>query len=129
MASRAKGDQQYKKIIIGLFVWLLFSAAALAGEFEDAAAAYLKNDYATALKLFRPVAERGDASAQFILGMMYALGQGVAEDHKEAVKWYRLAAAQGNAAGQTNLGVMYATGQGVAQDYTRTHMWANLAAA
>ena len=43
----------------------------------------------------RVQAEAGDASAQYILGLMYANGFGVPEDDDEAVRWYRMAAEQG----------------------------------
>jgi hypothetical protein len=36
--------------------------------------AYNRGDYATALREWRPLAEQGDASAQFNLVLMYALG-------------------------------------------------------
>ena len=42
-------------------------------------------------------AQKGDAKAQFNLGYIYDIGQGVPRDYAEAVKWYRLAADQGNA--------------------------------
>ena len=58
------------------------------------------------------LAEQGDATAQFFLGLMYDEGEGVPENDAEAVKWYRLAAEQGDATAQTNLGVMYAIGAG-----------------
>ncbi len=66
--------------------------------------------------------------AQVILGLMYAEGEGVAQDCQEAVRWYRLAAEQGHAAGQFSLGAMYTAGQGVPKDYVLAHMWINLAA-
>jgi uncharacterized protein len=81
------------------------------------------------LKLWRPLAEQGDASAQNNLGVMYDQGQGVPQDYAEAVKWYRKAAEQGHAKAQSNLGVMYGNGQGVPQDYVQAHMWWNLSAA
>ena len=49
-------------------------------------------------------AKRGDADAQFGLGLMYDMGKGVSEDDKEAVKWYKLAAEQGNADAQERYG-------------------------
>jgi len=58
--------------------------------------AYEKGDYATALKEWRPLAERGHAGSQVLLGGMYARGEGVPKDHTEALRWYRLAAAQGD---------------------------------
>ena len=102
--------------------------SASAGPLEDAAAAYLRKDYATALRLLRPLAEEGNESAQHILGVIYGQGQGVPQDYVEAVKWYRKAAEQGNATAQLNLGANYAQGLGVPQDYVRAHMWFNLAA-
>lgn len=108
---------------------LLCSGAAKADTNEDVAAAISKGDYAQADKIFRALAEKGDASAQFNLGAMYNNGQGKAKDYQEAVKWYRLAAAQGHAGAQSSLGYMYYGGQGVAQDYVRAHMWFNFAAA
>lgn len=74
------------------------------------------------------MAKRGDATAQFNLGLMYATGQGVLQDYKEAVKWYRLAADQGNAEAQNNLGVSYYKGQGVPKNYIYAHMWINISA-
>ena len=82
------------------------SSLAIAG-FDKGVAAYERGDYATALKEFRVLAEQGDATAQFILGVMYHDGRGVTQDYKEAVKWHRKAADQGNALAQFNLGVMY----------------------
>ncbi len=66
-----------------------------AGSLEDAGAAYAKGDYATALRLLGPLADQGSAKAQTILGVMYANGQGVAQNSSEAIKWYRLAADKG----------------------------------
>ena len=66
--------------------------------------AYNKNEFATALKKLRPVAEQGNSTAQNYMGWMYDAGLGIAEDDKEAVRWYRLAAAQGFAHAQFNLG-------------------------
>ena len=112
-----------------LLLALVLSEPVLAGPLEDANAAYGKEDYATALRLFRPLADQGDASAQFMLGVMYADGQGVPKDYAQAVKWYRLAADRGYARAQFNLGLMYASGQGVPKDYALAYMWCNLAAA
>ncbi len=97
--------------------------------FDAAVAAYNRNDYATAVSLFRSLAAQGDVMAQYNLGLMYDNGTGVAQDYKEAVRLYGLAAAQGLAKAQSNLGVMYANGQGVAQDYKEAVRLYGLAAA
>ena len=59
-----------------LLLALGLSEPVLAGPREDAAAAaYLKQDYATALRLYRQLADQGDAWAQFMLGSMYDLAR------------------------------------------------------
>ncbi len=97
--------------------------------YQEGCDAYERGDYDTALKEFRPLADQGDPLAQATLGLMYAEGEGVAQDYQEAVRWYRLAAEQGHASGQFSLGAMYIAGQGVPKDYVLAHMWLNLAAA
>ena len=115
--------------IIGLILSTVLVAPGVWAGFVEGLNAASKGDYATALREWRPLAEQGDASAQFNLGLMYDKGQGVAQDYAEAVKWYRKAAEQGFAFAQYNLGAMYDNGQGVPQDYVQAHMWLNLAAA
>ena len=78
---------------------------------------------------YRAAADKGEAWAQYNLGIMYANGEGVPEDDATAVKWYTKAAEQGDAAAQNNLGVMYEDGHGVPQDNVMAYMWWNLAAA
>jgi len=73
-------------------------------------------------------AEKGDAQAQYQLGLMYAEGQGVARDEAEAVRWYRKAAEQAFALAQNDLGSMYARGRGVKQDYAEALRWYRKAA-
>ena len=98
------------------------TAPAWAG-FDEGVAAFKRGDYATALREFRPLAERGDATAQFNLGIMYDTGLGVPQDYAEAARWYRKAADQGNATAQFNLGFMYSNGRGVPQDYAKAVKW------
>ena len=49
-------------------------------------------------------AEKGDSTAQYFLGAMYAKGEGVPKDNAEAVKWFRKAAEQGHTDAQYILG-------------------------
>ena len=109
---------------------LVLAAPAAGQDYNKGLEAALLGDYATALREWRPLAEAGDADAQFTLGVvMYDQGHGGPQDYAEAMKWFRLAAEQGHASAQFSLGVMYANGQGVPQDYAEAHMWFNLAAA
>ena len=101
-------------------------ATSSADQFEDAMAAYDSGDFTTALKLWRPLAEQGNAASQHNLGLMYSKGQGVKQDYAEALKWYRLAANQGYARALNNLGNMYLEGRGVQQDYIQAYKWFSL---
>ena len=109
-------------------ILLLCSSVARADDIDDGVKAYDEGNYAQAIELFLPLANQGDAAAQFYLGLMYDKGKGVTQDYKEAVKWYRLAAAQGDTDAQFNLGSMYAKGEGVIQDYKEALKWYRLAA-
>jgi TPR repeat protein len=90
---------------------------------DDAVAAQARRDYATALRLLRPLAEAGDPVAQKNLGDLYDHGWGVPQDQSEGVKWYRKAAEQGYADAQFELGVSYEIGRGVPKDYSETAKW------
>ena len=115
--------------VIGLILATVLAVPVAWAGYVEGKNAYKKGDYTTALREWRPLADQGDAFAQFGLGEMYSRGQGVAQDDAEALKWYRKAADQGDAVGQFILGGMYYNGQGVAQDYVQAHMWLNLSAA
>ena len=103
-------------------------ADAQPSPFEEADAAYARSDYTNAFRIFRALAQEGDAIAQFNLGVMLDFGQGTAPDPALAVSWYRKAAAQGHGAAQFNLGGMYLEGLGVSKDLPRAYMWFTLSA-
>ena len=86
-----------------------------------------KGDYQTALKLWRPLADQGDARAQYNLGLMYRNENDI-QNNVEAVKWYRKAAEQGVLRSQYSLGLMYYNGVGVKQDYVEATKWYRKAA-
>ena len=104
------------------------SFRSIAGPSEDATAAYVNGDYATALHLWQELAQQGDASAQASLGAMYRDGRGVPRDNAAAFEWFSKAAEQGNALAQNNLGLMYRSGRGVPQDDQRAVEWYRKAA-
>ena len=93
---------------------LLFSVReGWSTDFKKGFDAAKQGEYATAIHEWKILAERGDTTAQFNLGWLYANGKGVPQDHITAAKWYMLAAAQGYVPAQYNLGVMYKFGMGV----------------
>jgi TPR repeat protein len=95
-----------KRTIVGGFIaaaqiWGL--SGAFAGPWEDGMVAYNRGDYVPAIRLFRPLAERGNAKAQSLIGVMYRRGQGVARNSVHAFIWFSRAAARGDARAKTEL--------------------------
>ena len=119
-----------QRIAIGLVAVALFfgSVTAYAADIDEGYDAYLRGDYATALRIFRQLSDQGDSHAQFNLGTMYLRGQGVTQDYAVAAKWFRKAAEQGFVNAQVILGAMYEKGQGVSKDYAEALRWYRKAA-
>ena len=111
-----------------LTIVVLFGSVGCSNNLQKGVSAYISGDYATALREWKPLAEQGNADAQYSLGLMYANGHGDLKDYKTAVKWWKLAAKQGYVDAQNNLGVMYANGYGVPKDYKTAVKWYRLAA-
>jgi len=101
--------------------WILITALMIPGGFAVAQMA----DFNSAMQS----AEKGDAEAQFTLGVMYRKGDGVPKDPVQAAAWYRKAAVQGLAEAQLNLGVLYSNGDGVLKDPVQAAAWYRKAAA
>jgi TPR repeat protein len=112
-----------------LVLALALLAPAQAASFRSGVAAFNRENFNAAGVIFGPLAEAGDARAQFYLGFMYETGRGVPQDYVTAAYWYRRAANQGDTAAQCRLGLLYDKGQGVAQSYIEAHKWLDLAAA
>jgi TPR repeat protein len=79
-----------------------FAASTAAGPFEDGLDAARRADYATVLRLWRPLAEQGNTQAQSNLGLMYFNGRGVSQDYVSAYMWFGLAAAEGDGDAEKN---------------------------
>lgn len=90
-----------KHALATAFLSLSFAIPLLAGPLEDANAAIKRRDYATAVRLIRPLAEQGDANAQYNLGVLYDNGLGVPQDRVRAYMWLNLAAMQGRESAAT----------------------------
>ncbi len=82
-------------ILFIVSVAVAVAGPALAVPQPDAEAAYARGDYATAFKLWLPLAEQGSARAQLNIARMYERGEWVAQDQATADEWYRRAAEQG----------------------------------
>ena len=111
-----------------LIMFVCAAGPASAGPIEDVQEALNKRDFATALRMLRPLAEQGNGEAQNLLGGMYVYGNGVLQDYVQGAYWYRRAAEQGDAFAQSNLADRYWFGEGAPRDYVQAYKWKNLAA-
>jgi uncharacterized protein len=112
--------------LLSLTFLFLFSGYVYGDDLQEGWSAYKNNDYKKAYKLWLPLAEQGNVTAQYNLGHMYEKGKGVPQDYKEAVRLYYLSAEQGDVDAQFKLGVSYGMGRGVSKDNALAHMWWNL---
>jgi TPR repeat protein len=95
-----------KHIRVGAFIvaaQIVGSLAAIAGPWEDGMAAYNRGDYVPASRVFRSLAEQGNAKAQTVLGLMYRRGEGVSRNSVRAFLWFSRAAARGDAKAKIEL--------------------------
>lgn len=112
---------------------LLLCLTLLAGgcapdDAESGLRAFQAKDYATAAAIWKKLAQENDSTAQFYLGRMYELGEGLRADTAKAALWYLKAAERGNPYAQGNLAVLYAYGRGVEADFVRSYAWSSNAA-
>lgn len=97
-------------------------------DYEAGHRAFMAGDFATAYAELLPVAEAGDANAQEMIGVLYALGlAGLPQDRRAAFDWYMLASEQGHAGAQSGVGWYYEVGLGgVPVDLVTAHAWYTL---
>ena len=115
--------------LLGAIAFTVTLQSAIAqGAPDDGLTAYRSGDYVKAVELWRPLAEKGDAVAQYRLGNMYADGKGVTRDDATAMMWFERSAKQGNADAQYNVGASYAEGVGVAKSEEQAAEWFRRAA-
>lgn len=115
-----------KRLLSVLFI-ACFALSCHAGE-KEARAAMEKEDFPTALKEWKALAAKGDAEAQFQLGVMYGSGMGVESNIGTAVQWYAKAARQNHAKAAHVLSIAYRAGQGVKKDEAASLEWLKKAA-
>lgn len=116
---------------IAVLAVALFSVGGVAvchADFNTGLAAYEKGDFETAIKVWTPLAEKGDAAAQFNLGVIYQNARGVPRDNRQGFYWFRQAGEQGHAKAMLNVAFAYSTGAGVGQNYQEAFIWMRKAA-
>jgi hypothetical protein len=88
-----------------------------------------RNIQAKSLADLRTLAVRGDAEAQYQMGVRYDEGDSVPKDDAQAVQWFQHAADQGHVDAQAHLGAYYWAGRGVPEDLSKAYMWSMIALA
>ena len=109
-------------------VVLCCSLLARAQDFEAGLAAYERGDYQVALNELAPLAEQGDAQAQYRIGQMHRDGKGVPRDAQKAVRLFQAAAISGHTDSQQALEMILLLGYGVPADESEAFKWLSLAA-
>lgn len=108
---------------------LLFLAMPAHADMEEARDLMEAGDYTQARALFEIYARSGNAEAEELIGVMYALGLGVARDDVRAFDWYLRASLKGHPGAQSGLGWYYEVGRGIpAPDMVRAYLWYALSA-
>lgn len=81
-----------------------------------------------AMQEFLPAAQAGNADAEELIGVMYAMGLGVERDDRRAFEWYLRASMKAHPGAQSGIGWYYEVGRGVSKDLVRAYMWYVLSA-
>lgn len=106
----------------------IVSLSASSPEMTTGHEAFARKDYTTAFRIWKPLAEAGDAEAQYNLAILYERGLGVLRDLSQAFDLCHMAALQGLPQAQVELGRLYARGWGTAQRYGDALQWFEKAA-
>jgi len=111
-----------------VFAAVMFWSSPLWADLDAGADAYERGDYATALKEWKPLAQDGNALAQFNFALLYQYGLGVERDMDLAIEWFEKAAHQGQPDAQVAIGDLYKDGLWGAPDLEEAAAWYRLAA-
>ena len=94
------------KHLVAAAIAVLMCAPLSAQSVKSGIEAWQRADYAGAVSIWRPLAEKGDADAEFNLGQAYRLGRGVPINLALAKNWFEKAASAGHLDAETTLGLL-----------------------
>ena len=89
-------------ITLSILLGIVVPNFVKADELQDAVRVLNNRDFKTAYKMLAPLAEKGNAAAQLIVGMMYFKGKGIAKNIVQADKWLLISKELGQEAGEKN---------------------------
>ncbi|MCZ6523534.1 MAG: hypothetical protein O7A68_06680 [Alphaproteobacteria bacterium] len=98
------------------------------GPTSTARAAYDEGDYVAARAQLEPLAQGGDAEAQYLMGLSYYHGSGALRDDARAAAWFRKAAARDHGYAMYALRLMHDLGRGVKRSHGAAMLWYRRAA-
>lgn len=111
-----------------LFAFCLIVTPAFA-EIEEARDLMEAGQFQQAYSELWPAARSGNADAEELIGVMYAMGLGVERDDQRAFEWYLRSSMKGHPGAQSGVGWYYEVGRGMpAPDLVRAYMWYTLSA-
>jgi TPR repeat protein len=122
------------RLIIGCIAILLSLTAIVSGspanaELEKARDLMEDGKFIEARAALWPAARSGNAEAEELIGVMYAMGLGVEQDYQRAFEWYLRSAMKGHPGAQSGVGWYYEVGLGMPSiDLTRAYLWYVLSA-
>jgi TPR repeat protein len=112
-----------------ILIALLLSTTASFADIEKARDLMESNEFEQAYTELAPAAKAGNADAEELIGIMYAMGLGVERDDVRAFEWYLRSSMKGHPGSQSAVGWYYEVGRGMpAPDLTRAYMWYTLSA-
>jgi TPR repeat protein len=111
-------------LLISCLIATWLATIAHAGPLEDGKEAARSGDLALAIRLWEPLALKGDVDAQLLLGITFSRGEGVPQDWAKAGIWFRQAAGQGNHIAEFFLAIMNMGGLGMPKDEAQARYWA-----
>lgn len=108
---------------------LSLTVTAALAEIEEARDLMEANRFEEAMEALLPAARSGNADAEELIGVMYAMGLGVPRDDVRAFEWYLRSAMKGHPGAQSGIGWYYEVGRGVPEpDLVRAYLWYVLSA-
>lgn len=123
-------EKRFLKKFVGpvLLIFGLLPIGA-AADIEHARDLMETSHFDEAYQLMLPAAQAGNADAEELIGVMYAMGLGVERDDRRAFEWYLRASMKAHPGAQSGVGWYYEVGRGMtAPDLVRGYMWYVLSA-
>lgn len=118
-----------KRSICAFIILMIIPINTAIANIEYAKDLMESNQFHEAMQALLPYAKSGNADAEELIGIMYALGLGVEKDAQRAFEWYLRSAMKGHPGAQSGVGWYYESGIGLpSPDLIRAYLWYTLSA-